>query len=78
MNNRLDYISNIDGDGLAIMKDIRNAYIKLDEILRHFSDNILNPLDAQSSRTLALARTHLEISLFYAIKTLCIQHEIKE
>jgi hypothetical protein len=78
MNNRLDFISNIHQDGIDLMTQVRQAYITLDENLRLFSTNSEKPLDAASNRALALARTHLETSLQYSIKTLCLQYEIKE
>lgn len=77
MNIRLDFISNIDPVGIDLMTEIRKAYMQLDEVIRHFSDNSVKPLDTAGNRTLALARTNLEISLQYAIKTLCLQYEIK-
>jgi hypothetical protein len=77
MNNRLDFIENISPEGVADMIAIRKLYITLDEILVHYSKHPIKPLDAAANRTLALARTHLEIALQFSIKTLCIQHEIK-
>lgn len=78
MDNRLDFISKIEPNGIELMTAIRKAYIDLDNVLRHFTGNHANPLDAAANRTLALARTHLETSLQFAIKTLCLQYEIKE
>lgn len=77
MDNRLDFITEIEAVGIDLMTQIRKAYMEIDEVLRHFSANHVNPLDAASSRTLALARTNLETSLQYAIKTLCLQYEMK-
>lgn len=77
MNNRLDFIAAIEPEGIALMTDVRQAYINLDECLRHFMLNPNKALDAAGNRTLALARTNLETSLQYAIKTLCLQYEIK-
>lgn len=78
MDNRLDFITKIDPLGIELMKDIRKAYIALDEVLRHYSKMPEKPLEPAAARTLALARTNLETSLQYAIKTLCLQYEIKE
>ena len=78
MNIRLDFISNIDPEGLMHMKAVRNLYMKLDDILNHQSIHPEKPLDGAAKRTLILAKTNLEISLQYAIKTLCLQYEIKE
>lgn len=78
MNIRLDFIINTAPEVIDLMTEVRKAYINLDEVLRHFSDNPVNPLEAASNRTLALARTNLEISLQYAIKTLCLQYENKD
>lgn len=77
MNNRLDFISNIEPTGIEIMSDIRKSYIQLDEILKHFAVNPIKLLDAAGQRSLSLARTNLETSLQYAIKTLCLQYEVK-
>ena len=79
MDNRLDFISNIDEEGIQLMTDMRKCYIVIDEALRDFAvDGEHPPLIPSSNRTLALARTNLEISLQYAIKTLCIMYEKKE
>lgn len=75
MDNRLDFINDIDQNGIDLMTQVRKAYIHMDDVLRGFSHNPINPLNAAANRTLALARTNLEISLQYAIKTLCIQYE---
>lgn len=77
MNNRLDFISNIEAIGIELMTQIRTAYINLDECLVHLSTNSANPLDGAANRALSLARTNLETSLQYAIKTLCLQYEVK-
>lgn len=77
MDNRLDFISAIEEEGIKLMTDVRQAFIHVDAALRHFTQNPGKPLDGAGNRTLALARTHLEISLQYAIKTLCLQYEIK-
>jgi hypothetical protein len=77
MNNRLDFITAIEPEGIALMTDVRQAYINLDEVLRHFTLNPNKALDPAGNRTLALARTNLETSLQYAIKTLCLQYETK-
>jgi hypothetical protein len=78
MDNRLDYISNIDQDGLDLMSDYRKTFIALDESLRLLTQHPEKPLNPSAARTLALARTNLEISLQFTIKTLCIQFENKE
>lgn len=77
MDNRLDFISNIDEEGIQLMKDVRQAFMHIDDALRHFAQDPSKPLEPASNRTLALARTHLETSLQYAIKTLCLQYEKK-
>jgi hypothetical protein len=75
MDNRLDFISAIDQEGIDKMTFIRNIYIELDNKLREIQQ--VKPLSASGGRTLALARTNLETSLQYAIKTLCLQYEKK-
>jgi|HubBroStandDraft_5_1064220.scaffolds.fasta_scaffold139261_1 hypothetical protein len=77
MNIRLDFISTIEQQGLDHMADIRKVYMQLDDLLVHHSKMPMKPLDGAGNRALALARTNLETSLQYAIKTLCLQYEIK-
>lgn len=74
---RLDFINNIDQVGIDLMIEIRKAYIQMDECIVHLASNPSRPLDEAARRSLALARTNLETSLQYAIKTLCIQFENK-
>ena len=76
MDNRLDFISNIDPVGIEEMITMRKKFMALD------ADMIAIQLNQSScgasARALALARTNLEISLQYAIKTLCLVYEIKD
>ncbi len=76
-NNRLDFISNIRSDYLEKMREIRAAYIQLDVLLQDFVDDDNYDADCGAPRTIALARTNLEISLQYAIKSLCLIGEIR-
>jgi len=80
-NNRLDFISNIDPKFVAKMTDIRGMYMCLDELIAsQFPDYPLvqEPTGQTSAamRSAQLARTNLEISLQYAIKTFCLLGEI--
>lgn len=77
MNNRLDFMTNIDKEGIDLMTMYRQAYISLDESLRELTKHPERSMESASLRTLELARTNLETSLQYAIKTLCILYENK-
>lgn len=76
-DNRLDFISNIKPEYIDRMKTIRTLYQHLDEVIRlQFNEDRVLPPEA--FRTAALARTNLETSLQYAIKTLCLLGEVKD
>ena len=75
MDNRLDFISDIAQEGIDLMTDMRKDFIALDLRLREIQQT--KPLDQAGGRSLALARTNLEIALQYAIKTLCLAYENK-
>lgn len=77
MNIRLDFISNIHPQGIEHMTELREIYMRLDTLLVAHSNHQTRPLDGAGNRALALARTNLETSLQYGIKTLCLQYEIK-
>jgi len=73
LDNRLDFITNIEQTFINQMSAIRAKFIELDQELQAMG---LDPfLDSTSSRTLAISRTNLETSLMYAIKTLCLLGE---
>ncbi len=55
------------------MARLRAEYIEIDKVLCHFDDKLEG--SAAGKRAIALARTNLEISLQYAIKSLCILGE---
>jgi hypothetical protein len=77
---RLDYIDEIDSIARELMIDIREKYIALDRSVADFEDaypNIANGFDPVAARAVSIARTHLETSLQYAIKALCLCGEIK-
>lgn len=75
VDNRLDYITNIHPEYIQEMTEIREMYICLDKVISHSAcdndDNIQS-----SARAVSLARTHLETSLQFAIKALCLCGEI--
>lgn len=72
MNNRLDFISSFEDGAIEKMTEMRVKFMALDEELRVLANQ---KLPAAAGRTLALARTNLEMSLQYAIKSLCLLHE---
>lgn len=72
-DNRLDYMSKFEVDAYEKMSKIRSLYMKLDDALREIVDS--REQRNGSSRCGSLARTHLETSQMYAIKTICILHE---
>jgi len=75
-DNRLDFITGIDELMIDSMSRIRERFIEIDEALRG-CDEHANFKDSGAARTIALARTHLEMSLQFAIKSLCLLGEIK-
>lgn len=70
---RLDFITNIDTVVVNEMSALRAQFIMLDEKLQKISDDMNG--DSAGLRAIALSRTNLEISLQYAIKSLCILGE---
>ena len=78
MKSRLNFIYEIQPIGIQLKKEIRSLFIMTDEMLIQLGKNPSFPLDVESKRTLELARTHLEISLQFTIKTLCLQFEKKD
>jgi hypothetical protein len=73
---RLDFITNIRPSMLLEMTNLRQMYVSLDEQIKLY-ENLPYFTESGADRTLALARTNLEISLQFAIKTLCLIGEIK-
>lgn len=73
---RLDFITNIDSDVIDEMAVLRKKIIAIDEQLKSISDDLNLQQKTAGLRTIALARTHLETSLQFAIKSLCILGEI--
>lgn len=76
-NIRLDFISNIENDYLARMAELRAMYIDLDLAIQELEDDENFEHESGAMRTISLARTHLETSLQYAIKSLCLIGEVK-
>jgi len=82
MNIRLDFINNIHPSRIELMTKIRKAYQEIDKMIVEFNNQdsvgfIKKPEnDGAQARAIALARTHNEISLQYAIKSLCLDGEI--
>jgi len=77
-NIRLDFISNIEDVYVQRMKELRAMYIDLDLALSEIEEDQMFDKNPGAMRTISLARTHLETSLMYAIKSLCIIGEIKD
>ncbi len=76
-DNRLDFISNIDPLMIESMTRVRQIYMEIDEVLREI-DQHEKFISSGAVRVIALARTHLEISLQFAIKTFCLLGELKK
>lgn len=57
---------------------MREAYQALDEILVGIDQSESFVLDPEAKRILALARTHLETSSFYAIRTVALKYRDEE
>jgi hypothetical protein len=72
---RLDFISNINPASVLEMTILREKFIKLDEHLKVIADTLDAMKKRSGLRSIALARTHLETGLQYAIKSLCIMGE---
>lgn len=70
-DNHLEHMGKFKNDAYLLkMQEFRQEFIKLDNKLRDFIEHEENVHAAY--RTIALSRTHLETSLQYAIKTICI------
>jgi hypothetical protein len=72
MDIRLDYIYNFKDGAKEKMTEIREKYMDIDKMLYGLFIDEENPA---LKRTFAIARTNLEISLMYAIKTCCLKYE---
>ncbi len=77
--NRLDFIDKIDPKFIEKMRNIRGMYMALDNLIAmQFPDYPVLQVKGQTAaafRSAELARTNLEISLQYTIKTLCLLGE---
>lgn len=73
---RLDFIDKIQPGAIEKMTHLRQMFIELDGIICIQADKMKD--NPAGQRAASLARTHLEISLQYAIKTLCLLGEIKD
>lgn len=80
-NYRLDYITKFKPGTVEKMTELRAKYIELEREIRSLRDElyvddwISNPNVIQIARTYDQAFTHLETSLMYAIKMLCLLGE---
>jgi hypothetical protein len=74
MDNRLDFIDKFKEGATEAMADLRKKYIALDDVLREL---IKEHSSVQFARVVSIARTYLETSLQYGIKSLCLKHEDK-
>jgi hypothetical protein len=77
LDNRLDFINKIEPHFIDAMTAIRAKFIELDEELQRF-EHYNNFSTSGAARTVAIARTNIEIACQYAIKSLCLCGEIKE
>ena len=71
IDNRLEYIGNLKDGVIEKMSHYRKLFIALDNELIKLGE------DQVGHRQLAIARTNLESSLMYAIKTIAIAGEKK-
>jgi hypothetical protein len=72
---RLDFITKINPITIHEMTAIRKAFMEIDDHMKVISDTLEELKRPAGQRTIALARTHLETSLQFAIKSLCIMGE---
>lgn len=72
---RLDFIKKINPLTIHEMSAIRAKFIEIDDHLKEISDTLQGMEKPAGQRTIALARTHLETGLQFAIKSLCIMGE---
>lgn len=77
MDIRLDYVSKFKDQEKAIteMTALRAQYMALDATLKNMTE--LGNGDPAFLRSLSIARTHLETSCQYGIKSLCLGYEDK-
>ncbi len=81
LNNRLDFIRNIEENAIEMMTELRREFISLDSIIQDIAEaypDIDNGQNPAAARAAALARTHLEIALQFTIKALCLCGEISK
>ncbi len=76
MNNRLDFICKFKNPTLAglELKAARERFIEIDAELQKLLER---PTEPALARAVSLARTYLEQSMQYTIKSLCLKHEDK-
>jgi hypothetical protein len=74
---RLDFINKIDENYLKKMTEIREAYIKIDELLQSLFNEAENRIIPAAARTISMARTSNEQACQQTIKGLCILGELK-
>ena len=72
---RLDFITKINPVTILEMTELRQRFIEIDEHLKAVADTLGEMKKPAGLRTIALARTHLETGLQFAIKSLCIMGE---
>jgi len=72
---RLDYIQNIEPEYTERMRELRMMFIEIDMALQEIEDDTQFNSESGALRTLSLARTHLETSCMYGIKSLCLVGE---
>lgn len=75
MNNRLDYIGAFKPGYVPKMEAYRRKFIDLDYELQKLEQD--ENISSDSKRTLGIARTGIESSCQYVIKTICLLGEDK-
>ena len=75
---RLDFISDIRPEMIKAMTVVRRMFLDLDSELQCFDEfNCHEENVGAAMRSVSIARTHIETSLQYAIKALCLIGENK-
>ena len=77
IDNRLDSINKIEPIYIDRMTELRKKFIELDRELGLMAEED-TVTGASLFRAISLSRTHIEIALQFAIKSLCLMGEIKE
>lgn len=69
--NELFRVHKLSEEGIALARDIANAFSDLDQLISGYAGR-----EAESRRALALARTKLEEACFFAKKAMAAAHSV--